>query len=130
VAVSYVTIERDPATNTVKLRGQGYGRDGVLAAPWDSVASCINLDDRKVFYYWRGSVAERPGEPFEGFGEIAFRGPDSGDGVFSDTNLTNLKGTTKKSAVLRRCTPEEVGEMQGGDQRVASLIQKKLKEKG
>jgi hypothetical protein len=132
-AISFVTIEHDAQTGTVKLKGRGYGSDGALVAPWASVATCVNRDDNKVFYYWRGSVLDRPTEPYEGFGEVSFRGPagsfDSGEGMFSDTNLTDLKRTTKKSSTLQRCTPQEVAVMEAGGERVAVLIRKKLSER-
>ena len=132
-AISFVTIAHDAPTGTVSLKGLGHRSDGALVTPWGSVATCVNRNDKKVFYYWRGSVLDRPTEPYEGFGEISFRGPagsfDSGDGMFSDSNLTDLKRTTKKSSTLQRCTPEEVAVMEAGGEPVAALVRKKLSER-
>src|SRR6266850_4064331 len=92
-AVSFVEIAEDPATSTVKMKGKAYSRDGKLAAIWESVASCINVSERKMFYYWKGWHPARPSEPYEGFGEVSFlesaNGIDSGVGFFSDTNVTD-----------------------------------------
>jgi hypothetical protein len=130
-AISFVEIGADPATNTVKMKGKAYGKDGMLAAMWESVASCINVSERKMFYYWKGWHPTRPNEPYEGFGEISFHesanGIDSGVGIFSDTNVTDVKSTTKKSVEFWRSVEAEVQIMQRGDDQSASeMIRKKL----
>lgn len=130
-AISFVEIRRDPATNTVKMKGNAYNRNGELAAIWESVASCINLSERKVFYYWKGWHPLRPTEPYEGFGEVSFydssNGIDSGVGFFSDTNLTDMKSTTKKSIEFRRCEGRYIQAMQeGNDKTISEIIRNKL----
>jgi hypothetical protein len=132
-ALSFIRIAPDPATSTVRLHGRAYGSDASLAAHWESVASCINVGERKVFYYWRGFHPKRPSEPFEGYGEISFAetgGPlDTGFGFFSDTNLTDVKSTVKKSFELRRCSAEEARVMEGGDrERITNMVRAKLTE--
>ncbi len=130
-AISFVEIRPDGATSTVKMKGTAYTKAGVLAANWESVASCINPAERKVFYYWKGLHPARPKEPFEGFGEISFREFsnrfDSGDGVFSDTNVIDMKSTTKKSVEFRRSAPSEIQVMlEGNDKLISEMVRKKL----
>ena len=118
-------------TNTVRIKGTAYRRDGEVSAIWETVATCINPNDRKVFYYWKGWHPSRQNEPYEGFGEISFHESDEriddGVGFFSDTNLTDMKTTTKKSVEFRRSTAQENQVMKEGDSKLISkLIRKKL----
>ena len=109
-ALSFVEIRRDPYTNTLKMSGAAFGKAGGKSeAHWESVASCIHLGDRKVFYYWKGSHELHPNEPYEGFGETSFDDPPGiGSGFYSDSNLTDVKSTTKKNCAWRRCDEAEV----------------------
>jgi len=130
-AISYVEVGPDAATSTVKMKGTAYSKEGELAAIWESVAACINVSERKMFYYWKGWHPARPNEPYEGFGEISFHespgGIDSGVGIFSDTNVTDARSTTKKSVDFRRSTDADIRAMkEGNSQSIAELIRKKL----
>lgn len=130
-ALSLVEIHPDSATGTVKLKGTAFRSDGSTTALWESVASCLNGNERKVFYYWKGWHPLHPEEPYEGFGEISFHRTDdtidSGVGFFSDTKLTDLKSTRKKSIDMRRCDHQEVLVMRSGDNKaIAELIRRKL----
>ena len=130
-AISFVEIRPDLATSTVKMKGNAYSRDGELAAVWESIASCINPSERKIFYYWEGRHPSRPNEPYEGFGEISFHEfsnrIDSGVGIFSDTNVTDMKSTTKKSVEFRRSAEPEIQVMQeGNDKFISEMVRKKL----
>lgn len=130
-AISYVELRTDSATNTVKMKGSAYSKTGELSAIWESVASCVNPNERKVFYYWKGWHPSRPNEPYEGFGEISFHGSpkrmDSGVGFYSDTNVVDMKSTTKKSVEFRRCVESEIQMMQEGDNKsISETVQKKL----
>jgi len=54
-------------------------------------------------------------------------GIDSGVGFFSDTNVTDMKSTTKKSVEFRRSTAAEIQVMQEGkDQSASEMVRKKL----
>jgi hypothetical protein len=130
-AISFVEIRPDPATNTVKMKGRAYSTAGELAAIWESVASCINLSERRLFYYWKGWHPLRPNEPYEGFGEVSFHGSsnriDSAVGFFSDTNLTDMKSTTKKSVEFRRSTETEIQVMREGNEKsIAEMVRTRL----
>ena len=131
-AISFFEIRPDHTTNTVKMNGRAYTMDGMLWANWESVASCVNPNERKVFYYWKGLHPSRPNEPFEGFGEISFREfsnqIDSGDGVFSDTNIMDIRSTRKKSIALRRGSASEVQVMkEGNNDLVSEMVRNQLK---
>lgn len=130
-AISFVDMRLDPATGTVKMKGLSYDKDGRPEATWESIASCINPGEGKVFFYWQGRHPARPAEPYEGFGEVSFHEfsgkLDSGVGLFSDTNMTDLSSTTKKSIEFRRSTEAETRVMLEGDgKRIVELVTKKL----
>ena len=131
-ALSFVEIRPDLATGAVKLDGRAYTKEGELAATWESVASCINAGERKVFYYWKGVHPPhiKKGR-FEGFGEITFREfsgqIDGGDGAFSDTNMSDTTSTTLKYVEFRRCSDGEAQTMQGDDEPAKlDLVRKRL----
>lgn len=131
ISISFVKIWPDPATLSVKLNGSAFNNNGELAAFWESVATCIKLNENKIFYYWRGWHPSRPNEPYEGFGEISFQlssqSSDSGYGFFSDTNLTDMKSTTRKSIELRRSSKRESEVMAKSDKKsVSEMALKKL----
>jgi hypothetical protein len=130
-AISFVAITADPATSMVKMKGKAYNRHGKLAAMWETVASCVNASESKMFYYWKGWHPARPNELYEGFGEVSFHESgnviDSGVGIFSDTNVTDVKSTTRKSIELRRSSAPETQVMQNGDESsTAEMVRKKL----
>ncbi len=127
--VSFVRIEPDPSTSTVRLRGRGYGADGTLSAIWESIGSILHVNEQRVCYTWRGWHPTRPNEPFEGFGDIQFTettsGLDSGTGTYFNINLVKLETTAKRSFRMQRCTPAEIEAMESGDEsRVHKCIQK------
>lgn len=132
-ALSFVEISPDSATGTVKLKGSAYTPEGNFSANWESVASCINFSERKVFYYWKGIHPSHPNEPYEGFGEISFRKTidriSSGVGFYSDTNVTDMKSTTRKTAEFWRGEKDEEQTMHGHNKKLISeLVQRKLKD--
>ena len=132
-ALSFFDIRPDAATNTVRLAGTAYDKHGKLEAIWETVALCINVGDRRAFYYWKGWHPSQPSNPYEGVGEMSFWGSeqviDSGFGFFSDTNVTDLTSTTKQSVVLRRSSDEETQVMRGKDgARIAELVRSKLRD--
>lgn len=118
-ALSYVKIKHNIETNTVKMHGTTYNLKGELIANWETAASCISLNDSKVFYYWKGHHTSNPGIPYEGFGEITFddsqKKISKGKGLFSDTNLTDFKTFQWKSTTFRRCSSQEIGMITKGD---------------
>jgi hypothetical protein len=132
--LGFVTITPEAATNTLKMSGNNYDANGSLESHWESMASCINLSAQRLYYYWTGWHSARPAEPYEGIGELSFQEStghfETAIGVFSDTNLTDIRSTTKKSSTLKRCIVQDVKEMLAGDtDRIAAVIRKRLKAK-
>lgn len=130
-AVSFVDVRPDVPKNAIRMAGTAYDRQGNVEAIWETVATCINVGDRRAFYYWKGWHPARPGSPYEGVGEVSFRGSDQvidrGFGFFSDTNVTDLTSTTKQSVVFKRSTAEESQIMRSGDDvRVTELVRNRL----
>jgi hypothetical protein len=125
-SISFVEIRLDAATGTVKMKGKGYNKTGVFSSVWESVASCVNPGERKVFYYWKGWHTARPNEAYEGFGEISFDDSaiiERAVGFFSDTNLTDMKSTTRKSIEFRRCEQADIKVMlDGNNSSIAELV--------
>lgn len=130
-ALSFVTVEPDPNTGTVHLAGRAYSLRGRQMARWESLAACVDEAKRKVFYYWKGSIATQDGtEDYNGFAELTFepcRGPwTRASGFFSDTNMRDMKRTTKKSVELYRCQDGDAEIMSGSD---AGVISKLIRER-
>ena len=128
-ALSFVEMRIDSSTGSIRMAGRAYARDGKLAANWETEATCIRASEAKVFYYWKGHIPTRPNERYEGFGELTFHESngrlDRGDGLFSDRSLSNLKATTMKSAVLRRCTEQESRVLIAGESKpISELIRR------
>lgn len=105
---SFVNVSFDPSTVAIKITGRAYKKNGNHVANWKTIASCVNCVEQKVFYWWEGWHPSRPAEPYEGVGEIDFQGTqdiiESGTGVFSDINVTDLRSIMKKSFEFHRCT--------------------------
>jgi hypothetical protein len=132
-ALSFVTIEPESDAGTIKMHGDAFGLDGEPIATWDSVAVCIKLNDKKVFYYWEGKHPKKATASYEGFGQISFHASSDGihraDGFFSDTNLENWSTTTRKLVAFRRCTEEEAKVMKGNDEKLISqFVRNKFKQ--
>ncbi len=131
-ALSFVTIEPDHATGTVKLHGRSFDQDGEPMSRWETIAVCVKLGDKKVFYYWEGKFPSKATASYEGFGQMSFHATgeniDGADGFFSDTNLENWSTTTRKLVTFRRCSPPEA-KIMNADQNDPRkrLIQDKLK---
>ncbi len=130
-ALSFISVRPHPATGTVRMLGRAYSKDGKISVNWESVACCVNPDENKIFYYWTGIHPSTPGERHEGFGEISLyessSGINRGDGIFSNTNLTEVASVTKRSVRLSRCTEKEVAVMRSDDSKqVTELVLTKL----
>jgi hypothetical protein len=132
-AISFIHIEPDPATKTIRMVGRSFGLKKSLIAHWETVAASINEGEKKVFYFWKGYHPSQPTDPYEGFGEMIFRQTreaiNHGRGVFSDVKLADLTSMKKKAFSLRRSTKQEQKVMEGGTQKqISALVAKKLNE--
>ena len=133
-SLGFVTITPEAAATTLKVSGNNYDTTGALESHWESMASCINLSAKRLYYYWTGWHSARPMDPYEGIGELSFQ--ESGGrfetalGIFSDTNLTDMRSYTKKSSTDKRCSEQDAREMLTGDtDRIAAVIGKRLEKK-
>ncbi len=132
--LGFVSITPEASTNTLKMSGNNFDTNGALDSHWESLSSCINLSANKLYYYWTGWHSARPMEPYEGIGELSFQESsgrfETAIGVFSDTNLTDMRSTTRKSSTSKRCSEQDAREMLSGDtDRIAAVIRKRLKPK-
>jgi Predicted nucleotide-binding protein containing TIR-like domain len=131
-ALSFVLVEPDPVTGTVKMGGVAYHTDGTEIADWSSMGISIDKDNRKLSYIWEGTHPKQP-DPYQGFGMVAFDNATeaftSGRGHFFNANLADLKTARRKSLAFRRCTNQkELTIMQGGEAgKIAALVKNKLK---
>ena len=131
-SVGFATIAPDESNVTLSVNGLVYDASGDIIANWDTTASCINLKQRKLYYYWEGRWTKRPLEQYLGFGEITFKDSldriDRAIGLFWDTNLGDIKSTTKKSSRFVRCADQrEIDTMRGGDEgSIGRLVRQQL----
>ena len=126
-SIGFASFTHDRKAGTLILRGRAYDLNGIKIAVWETTASCIYLTRKKLNYTWQGRWTQRPTETIEGFGEITFHDAkdrfDKADGVFYDSNLTDIKSTTKKASDYRRCTAEEVEIFSsGGSEKIGALV--------
>lgn len=132
--IGALELSYDAAAGGLVMDGQGYSLSGELVAKWDSKASCIHRDERKMYYYWEGwKPASRAGthKKFEGFGELTFAGGagpfKSAVGVFSERPLADATKSNMKSSKYRRITAKEAKVLADDDpDKVAVLVRKKL----
>jgi hypothetical protein len=117
LAIAHITPDTD--CGSVRLHGTSYDREGNVTAKWESVATCLHVNERKLFYYWRGSKPQAPKGRFEGFGEIAFHGTNerlhSANSMFSDTDLADVEKTVMKHARFWRLTEADAAVLSAGD---------------
>ncbi|HEY4030481.1 MAG TPA: hypothetical protein VGM25_09075 [Caulobacteraceae bacterium] len=124
MVVSHLRISADPATATLRIQGQAYDAKGARTAEWATKASCIDLTNKTVFYYWKGWKHASPHDSFEGMGEIGFDDAmDTATGYYSDTNFGDLKSTTIRRFLMRRVTAKEEQSLKSGPQALSALIQ-------
>ena len=130
-SLGIVEFVEDELMNTLSLFGRAYNLQGQLIATWQTIASCINLKQKRLYYYWEGDHSEKPGDRFEGFGEFTFFDSANelfltGKNAFFDKNLSDIKSATMKRSDLRRCSEEEVSNIrsENNGKWIASLVQK------
>lgn len=127
--VSYLTIEADSATSTVRLRGEAFGSDAAQAVTvWESIGSILHVPDRRLYYTWKGYFNANPNEPYEGFEEVVFDGNlTRGTGTYFHINVTKLEATTREAVRMERCSDDEITTMESRDDAAKhTLIAKKL----
>jgi hypothetical protein len=127
----FVTITPDRAAGTLVMNGRAYAPDGKAVAVWGTLASCIYLKEKKLYYFWRGHHPASPKDTWEGFGAISFRDSqglsNSADCLYFDTNLWDAISITRKSSDYWRCTKREADIMHGSDNEgIGALVREKM----
>ena len=130
-AISFLRIEPNVTTGTLRLRGRVYDRDGRHIADWDSVDSCVNPVTEKLFYYWTGQGREAGSKAQDGYGEFVFEFPAEGKpighGTYSDTALAHEGKVVTKLTELRQAWPGDETVIYGDDPAATTaLIQKRI----
>jgi hypothetical protein len=130
-ALSFVTIEPDPVTNTLSIEGIAYDGKAQPLAEWHTLTTSIVLGPRpRVFYQWEGAYETARGETYGGGAVIRFEG-NSGHGYFYDTNFARMKQgarTRIKNVRLYRCTPREAAVMrEPWTDEARALLERKLR---
>ncbi len=123
-ALSVVRIDPNPATGMVLLRGTVFNQAGEHVANWQSVDSCVNPLNRRLFYYWTGQARTADARMKTGYGEFALEffpdGQALGDGRYSDTTELDDSKVVRKACELRRASRTEVRKLRGSDPKVVS----------
>lgn len=117
-ALSLVTIELDPVTNSPALYGDAYALDGSKRAEWHASAALEMGDKPTLHYRWQGSHDEARGATIAGQGEISFdsrEAPVSGRGWYYDIRVAEIQQgrapTRQKSVRMLRLDPAETATM-------------------
>lgn len=127
-AVSLLRILRD-RDGALELAGRSWQEDGTLSARYWSEAARERKDPPGLFYYWKGERPRDPNAPqLDGTGEIRIETADRAAGYFTTRSDTQPKVNARTSGVYLRADPEDVGILDGGDdRRRAELIAERLR---
>ena len=130
-SLGLVSLVPDQTASTLAMSGRAFDSDGKVIAVWESAASCIYLERRKLYYYWHGWWPERPTATREGFGELSFHdtadGIDRAVGVFFDNGFSDVAAMVKKSCAYRRCSQSEIEVMLGASTNdIRALVRRTL----
>src|SRR5437016_37535 len=127
-AVSLLRISRG-RDGALDLNGRSWQEDGTLSARYWSEAAKERKDPPGVFYYWKGERPRHPNAPqLDGTGEIRIESADRAAGYFTTHSDTHPKVNVRTSGVYVRADPEDMGVMDGRDDRQrAQLIVERLR---
>ena len=102
-ALSIFWIEFESLSNSVRLHGQTYDKDGKPTAYWNTAMARLLPADMKIEYLWQGKHQRLdPNVAFHGFGEIFFTsGTDSNDRIVRGTGRFWSVDESKKKAILK-----------------------------
>jgi hypothetical protein len=132
-AISFLRINPNVTTGTLRLRGRVFDRDGRHIADWDSVDSCVNPTTEKLFYYWTGQGRKGESRAQNGYGEFDFEFPAEGKptahGRYSDTTLGQDGKLVTKLTELRQASPDDEKVIFGDDPAATTaLIQTRIRQ--
>jgi hypothetical protein len=116
-AVSLLRISRG-SDGALELAGRSWQEDGTLSARYRSEASKEKSDPPGIFYYWNGERPRDPNAPqLDGTGEIRIETPDRAAGYWTTRSETSPELNARTSGDYLRADPEDVGILDGGDDR-------------
>jgi hypothetical protein len=116
-AVSLLRISRG-SDGALELAGRSWQQDGTLSARYRSEASKEKSDPPGIFYYWNGERPRDPNAPqLDGTGEIRIETPDRAAGYWTTRSETSPELNARTSGDYLRADPEDVGILDGGDDR-------------
>ena len=126
-ALSLLKISRD-RKGVLELTGRSWGEDGKLSARYWSEAVKEREGSSGIFYYWNGERSLDPNAPqLHGVGEIRLESADRAAGYFTTRADSDPHLNARTSGVYWRADPDDVGIMDGRDDRKrAALIAKRL----
>jgi hypothetical protein len=132
MAISFVRIYFDKTELMLKMEGRSFDTNGNVVARWQSEASGIQVNERKLFYHWTGWFPSVPADVWEGFGEISFSDTEGeildGNGLFFNINVTDLKSITKQSSEFYKCDEEEIKIMKSKNKlEISKIVTEKIK---
>jgi hypothetical protein len=136
--LSFFWIEQEPFSNSVRMSGTSYDKNGERSANWKSAMSRVVPRDNKIEYLWQGAHPKGDANvDFHGFGEITFDGPSNskdqiirGTGRFWSVDQAKKKATLK-AIRLRRVQDGDslINTMRNGkDSDIAELVGKTITE--
>lgn len=129
-------IEQELFSDSVRLRGTSYDREGNPAAYWNSAMARVVPMDNRIEYLWQGRHQKNDvNVDFHGFGEMTFEGPSgSAERVARGGGRFWSVDQSKKTAILepirlRRIADDDsrLDTMRNGtDPEIAALARKTL----
>lgn len=134
--LSFLRIEREEATNSVRLKGSTFDTKGRQWAKWEGLHARVACDDKTIWYHWTGSHSRRASEVSEGIGETVFEAASAGGpfrrahGTFWDINKVHPEQTTAKATELRRIEDERTVKImtEGTGAQIRDLTARTLKQ--
>jgi hypothetical protein len=106
-------ISAEGGLDVVQIDGDTFDSKGQLFGRWKSVATGVDVIERKLFFSWEGSHPTlAPGETYKGFGQYTFKEVsgvcEEGDGLFADIQVGRKRPAVWKAVELRRVNPADL----------------------
>jgi hypothetical protein len=121
-ALSLLKIARD-RNGALELSGRSWSEDGRLSARYWSEATKEKDRSSGIFYYWNGERPLDPNAPqLYGTGEIQLESEDRASGYFITRAAADRDVNERTSGVYWRADPEDVGIMDGRDDRKRTVL--------
>ncbi len=127
-SLSFVDISAIPALDRIIVSGTAYSKEGTYSAKWETLATSVNPEERKLFYIWTGHHPKNATALYQGFGSFAFDEVlQSANGSFIDTNLSDRAATAKYVKLTKATDTESETMRTGSAEEIGILIRRKLR---